>query len=73
METVSLTIDGRQVSVAKGRTVLQAAIESGVRTGKTCSRKWSSSQLFSSLVIATAVTISKPSYLRRLIRTDRIF
>jgi NADH-quinone oxidoreductase subunit G len=30
METVTLTIDGRQVTVAKGKTVLQAAIESGV-------------------------------------------
>jgi NADH-quinone oxidoreductase subunit G len=30
METVTLTIDGRQVTVEKGKTVLQAAIESGV-------------------------------------------
>ena len=30
MDTVTLTIDGRQVTVAKGKTVLQAAIESGV-------------------------------------------
>jgi NADH-quinone oxidoreductase subunit G len=29
METVTLTIDGRQVTVEKGRTVLQAAIEHG--------------------------------------------
>src|SRR5450755_2768281 len=29
METVTLTIDGRQVTVDKGKTVLQAAIESG--------------------------------------------
>jgi NADH-quinone oxidoreductase subunit G len=30
MDTVTLTIDGRQVTVEKGKTVLQAAIESGV-------------------------------------------
>ncbi|OFW01393.1 MAG: hypothetical protein A3I61_18150 [Acidobacteria bacterium RIFCSPLOWO2_02_FULL_68_18] len=30
METVTLTIDGRTVTVAKGRTVLQAAIEAGI-------------------------------------------
>ena len=36
METVSLTIDGRQVSVAKGRTVLQAAIESGIKVPYYC-------------------------------------
>ena len=30
METVTLTIDGRQVTVEKGRTVLQAAIEAGI-------------------------------------------
>ncbi len=30
MDTVTLTIDGRQVTVEKGRTVLQAAIESGI-------------------------------------------
>ena len=29
METVTLTIDGRPITVAKGRTVLQAAIEAG--------------------------------------------
>jgi NADH-quinone oxidoreductase subunit G len=29
METVTLTIDGQQVTVAKGKTVLQAAIENG--------------------------------------------
>jgi NADH-quinone oxidoreductase subunit G len=29
-DTVSLTIDGRQISVEKGRTVLQAAIENGI-------------------------------------------
>jgi NADH-quinone oxidoreductase subunit G len=36
METVSLTIDGRQVRVEKGRTVLQAAIESGVMVPYYC-------------------------------------
>ena len=30
METVTLTIDGQQVTVEKGKTVLQAAIESGL-------------------------------------------
>ncbi len=30
MDTVTLTIDGRQVTVAKGTSVLQAAIESGI-------------------------------------------
>ncbi len=30
METVPLTIDGRQITVAKGKTVLQAAIEAGI-------------------------------------------
>ena len=30
MDTVTLTIDGRQVTVAKGKTVLQAAIEAGI-------------------------------------------
>src|SRR3954465_1175368 len=30
METVTLTIDGRQIVVEKGKTVLQAAIESGI-------------------------------------------
>jgi NADH-quinone oxidoreductase subunit G len=30
METVTLTIDGRAVTVQKGKTVLQAAIESGI-------------------------------------------
>jgi NADH-quinone oxidoreductase subunit G len=30
MEKVTLTIDGRQVTVEKGKTVLQAAIESGI-------------------------------------------
>ena len=30
MDTVTLTIDGRQIAVEKGKTVLQAAIESGI-------------------------------------------
>src|SRR5438128_11316376 len=30
MEKATLTIDGRQVTVDKGKTVLQAAIESGI-------------------------------------------
>ena len=36
METVTLTIDGRQVTVEKGRTVLQAAIESGIKVPYYC-------------------------------------
>src|SRR6187399_1617318 len=36
METVTLTIDGRQVSVEKGKTVLQAAIESGISVPYYC-------------------------------------
>ena len=36
METVTLTIDGRPVTVAKGRTVLQAAIESGIKVPYYC-------------------------------------
>ena len=36
MDTVTLTIDGRQVSVEKGKTVLQAAIESGCVACKAC-------------------------------------
>jgi NADH-quinone oxidoreductase subunit G len=36
METVSLTIDGRPVTVAKGRTVLQAAIDSGIKIPYYC-------------------------------------
>jgi NADH-quinone oxidoreductase subunit G len=36
METVSLTIDGRPVTAEKGRTVLQAAIESGIRIPYYC-------------------------------------
>ena len=31
METVTLTIDGRQITVDKGQTVLQAAIEAGIK------------------------------------------
>jgi NADH-quinone oxidoreductase subunit G len=36
MDTVSLTIDGRQVSVEKGTTVLQAAIEAGISVPYYC-------------------------------------
>ncbi|MBI4264731.1 MAG: molybdopterin-dependent oxidoreductase [Acidobacteria bacterium] len=36
METVTLTIDGRQVTVAKGRTLLQAAIEAGISVPYYC-------------------------------------
>jgi NADH-quinone oxidoreductase subunit G len=36
METVTLTIDGRQLTVPKGRTVLQAAIESGISVPYYC-------------------------------------
>jgi NADH-quinone oxidoreductase subunit G len=36
METVTLTIDGRQVKTEKGKTVLQAAIESGIRIPYYC-------------------------------------
>ncbi len=36
METITLTIDGRQVTVEKGKTVLQAAIESGVSVPYYC-------------------------------------
>ncbi len=36
METVSLTIDGRQVTVEKGKTVLQAAIEHGIKVPYYC-------------------------------------
>ena len=36
METVTLTIDGRSVTVAKGRTVLQAAIEAGISVPYYC-------------------------------------
>src|SRR5262245_47887146 len=36
METVTLTIDGRQVTVEKGKTVLQAAVESGISVPYYC-------------------------------------
>src|SRR4026208_1856443 len=36
METVTLTIDGRAVTVEKGKTVLQAAIESGIKVPYYC-------------------------------------
>ncbi len=36
METVTLTIDGRPVTVAKGTTVLQAAIEAGISVPYYC-------------------------------------
>src|SRR5450755_1061652 len=36
MDTVTLTIDGREVTVAKGKTVLQAAIESGISVPYYC-------------------------------------
>ena len=36
METVTLTIDGRQVTVEKGKTVLQAAIEHGIKVPYYC-------------------------------------
>jgi NADH-quinone oxidoreductase subunit G len=36
METVSLTIDGRKVTVEKGKTVLQAAIENGIAVPYYC-------------------------------------
>jgi NADH-quinone oxidoreductase subunit G len=36
METVRLTIDGRPVTVEKGKTVLQAAIESGIQVPFYC-------------------------------------
>ena len=36
METVTLTIDGRSVTVEKGSTVLQAAIESGIKIPYYC-------------------------------------
>ncbi|MGE0592040.1 MAG: molybdopterin-dependent oxidoreductase [Vicinamibacterales bacterium] len=36
METVTLTIDGRPVTVDKGKTVLQAAIESGISVPYYC-------------------------------------
>ncbi|MEQ1761366.1 MAG: 2Fe-2S iron-sulfur cluster-binding protein, partial [Vicinamibacterales bacterium] len=36
MESVTLTIDGRQVTVEKGKTVLQAAIEAGISVPYYC-------------------------------------
>jgi NADH-quinone oxidoreductase subunit G len=36
MDTVTLTIDGKQVTVAKGKTVLQAAIEAGISVPYYC-------------------------------------
>jgi NADH-quinone oxidoreductase subunit G len=36
MDTVTLTIDGRQVTVQRGKTVLQAAIESGITVPYYC-------------------------------------
>src|SRR5258706_13923201 len=36
METVTLTIDEHQVSVEKGKTVLQAAIENGISVPYYC-------------------------------------
>ena len=36
MDTVTLTIDGKQVTVAKGETVLQAAIEAGISVPYYC-------------------------------------
>src|ERR1700676_4922196 len=36
METVTLTIDGRQITVEKGKTVLQAAIASGISVPYYC-------------------------------------
>jgi NADH-quinone oxidoreductase subunit G len=36
METVKLTIDGREIAVEKGRTVLQAAIEHGIHVPYYC-------------------------------------
>src|SRR6187431_1833666 len=36
METVNLTIDGKQLAVEKGKTVLQAAIDSGIKIPYYC-------------------------------------
>ncbi len=36
METVTLTIDGRQITVPKGKTVLQAAIDTGISVPYYC-------------------------------------
>src|SRR4051812_48862046 len=36
MDTVTLTIGGQQLTVAKGKTVLQAAIEGGIQVPYSC-------------------------------------
>jgi len=36
MDTVTLTIDGRQISVPKGTSVLKAAIEAGIQIPYYC-------------------------------------
>ncbi len=36
MDTVTLTIDGKQITAAKGKTVLQAAIEAGIQVPYYC-------------------------------------
>ena len=36
MDTVTLTIDGQQITVPKGKTVLQAAIEAGISVPYYC-------------------------------------
>jgi NADH-quinone oxidoreductase subunit G len=36
MDTVTLTIDGQQITVAKGKTVLQAAVEAGISVPYYC-------------------------------------
>ncbi len=36
MDTVTLTIDGQQVTAEKGKTVLQAAIEAGIKIPHYC-------------------------------------
>ena len=36
MDTVTLTIDGQQIAVEKGKTVLQAAIEHGISVPYYC-------------------------------------
>jgi NADH-quinone oxidoreductase subunit G len=36
MDTVTLTIDGRQITTAKGKTVLQAAVENGISVPYYC-------------------------------------
>ena len=36
METVTLTIDGRPLTVEKGKTVLQAAVEHGIQVPFYC-------------------------------------